>query len=266
MRLEAKLKKLKNILAGLRSVLVAYSGGVDSSLLLKVAGDVLGGDVLAVTALSETYPAGELVGAKSFARDIGVRHKVIKTRELQNPRFRSNPRNRCYYCKKELFSRLKLLAARYRLKAVTDGSNADDMKDERPGAQAKKESGVISPLQEAGLTKSDIRRLSRRMGLSTWRKPALACLASRIPYHSRIKASRLRKIEKSEEILRGVFHIKGNLRVRDFGLTARIEVDAPEIRRLVRSRRVVKTLLGSLGYREVVVDPLGYRMGSLNVQ
>ena len=262
---QEKLKKLKNRLKSLKSVLVAYSGGVDSTLLLKMAKEALDDKVLAVTALSETYPARELACARSLARTLGVRHKVIKTQELKDPHFRDNPQNRCYYCKKELFSKLKKLAREHRLAYVIDGSNADDLSDYRPGALAKKEFDVLSPLQEAGFTKKDVRALSKKYGLSTWCKPALACLASRVPYHSKIDKKRLMRIDKAEGLLRKSFHIKGNLRVRDFQDLARIEVDKEKIKRLAASTKLAG-LLGRFGYKSVVVDLKGYRTGSLNTE
>jgi len=261
--LEAKLTDLKARLKSLGSVLVAYSGGADSSLLIKVAKDVLGDNVIAVTAISETYPIAEAKNAKSLARKHGVKHEFIKTHELKDPIFRSNPKNRCYICKKELFSKLTDLLRAFRLDSIVDGSNVDDLSDYRPGSLAKKEFNVVSPLQEAGFTKEDVRLLSKQLGLSTWSKPALACLASRIPYHSKISRQRLTKINKAEEILRKAFKIKGNLRVRDFNNTASIEVDKKEIKRVGASDRA-KILLEALGYKKVIIDPRGYRCGSLN--
>ena len=258
-----KLKKLKTHLKSLKSVLLAYSGGVDSSFLLKVASDVLGDKVLAVTALSETYPALEAEKARTLAEKLKVRLEMIRTHELRDPRFRRNPENRCYFCKKELFAQLVRLARKNRLRAVIDGSNLDDLSDYRPGSKAKEESGIISPLCEAQLTKKDIRALSKQLGLPTWNKPALACLASRIPYHSVINCQRLRRIDKAEEILRDTFGIKGNLRVRDFGAKALIEVDKKEIKKIGLSKKVI-SLLGGLGYKKVIVDLKGYRSGSMN--
>lgn len=245
------------------SVLVAYSGGVDSTLLLKVAQDVLGPRVLAVVALSETYPASEVHAARGYARHLGARLQVIRTREMDDARFRRNPPDRCYYCKSELFDRLKIIAARRHLKHVVDGSNADDLKDYRPGAKAKKERGIVSPLQEVGLTKKDIRSLSCQMALPTWAKPAMACLASRVPYGSVISARRLARIEKAEAALRKHFGIQGNLRVRDLFPVARVEVDEKEIRRLAPAPKVM-VCLKKYGYDRVIIDPRGYRMGSLN--
>jgi uncharacterized protein len=263
MGLTEKLKKLKNRVAGLDSVVVAYSGGVDSTFMLAFAHKVLGDSVLAVTARSETYPVSELKAAKSIVRKLKIKHKIVKTAEFSNPLFKNNPPDRCYYCKKELFLKLNKIAHRYRMNFVIDGSNVDDRLDYRPGARAKEELGVLSPLQEAGLTKSDIREASRQLGLATWRKPALACLASRISYNSPITKKRLRRIEGAEEFLKKRFHIKGNLRVRDFEKDARVEVDKAEMNRLLDFTKF-SSLLKPFGYRNAVVDLKGYRCGSLN--
>ncbi len=264
MSLQGKFKKLKKRLSSLGSVLVAYSGGLDSTLLLKAAKDALKDKVLAVTASSETYPAGELAFARGVARRLKARHKTIKTSELKDSRFRSNPENRCYFCKKELFAKLKRLALRYKLNFVIDGSNFDDTLDYRPGAKAKEEFGVISPLEEAGLTKGEIRDLSKKFRLATSLKPAMPCLASRVPYNSPISKQRLERIDKAEQIIRKSFSVKGNLRVRDFAdAEARVEVDKDEIKKLALSKRL-KILLEGLGYKNIVVDLRGYRMGSLN--
>jgi uncharacterized protein len=263
MRKEAKLKMLKDRLRCLRSVVVAFSGGVDSAFLLKVARDVLGEKVCAVTARSETYTFKEEIEARALAKQLGVRHRVIVTRELENARFRSNPENRCYYCKSELFGRLKKFAAKSGFRAVIDGSNKDDLSDFRPGTKAIMECGVVSPLQEAGLGKAEIRVLSKKMGLPTWSKPSMACLASRMPYGTAISVRRLKKVAAAEAALRKAFSIKGNLRVRDYGPEARVEVDKNEVRRLAPMKKIMR-LLGPLGYGVVAIDPAGYRTGSLN--
>jgi len=247
----------------MRSVLVAYSGGVDSTFLIKVAADVLGGNVLAVTAISPTYPRQELALAKKMAGILGVRHKVIKTRELKNKIFTANTPGRCYYCKRELFSNLKKIADREGIRFVLDATNASDIRDYRPGNKAKKELGVRSPLQEAGLGKKDIRRLSKNFGLLTWDKPSLACLASRIPYGIKISLPILRRIEKAEEFLKQ----KGftQVRLRDYNGLCRIEVPLDEIPRIIAEHKAIVDKLKGLGYHYVTVDLEGYRSGSMNL-
>ena len=260
-----KFAKLQQILQDMRRVVVAYSGGVDSTFLLKVAVDTLGRDnVLAVTATSPTYPVSELKDAKANAKKIGVRHIIIATKELGDPRFAANPVNRCYYCKKELFKRLKAMAKKEDIAFVIDASNIDDLKDYRPGAKAKKELGVRSPLQEACFSKEDIRRYSRKLGLLTWDKPAMACLASRLPYGEKIKTAKLRRIEAAEEFLQRLGFKQ--VRVRCHGDIARIEVESCKIKLLdkdkIRDRITHK--LKKLGFTYVTLDLKGYRTGSLN--
>ena len=231
--LKRKLNKLKDIIVSYKKALIAYSGGVDSSFLLKSACLYLGCDkVLAVTAVSPTYTRKELEGAKEIAKNLGVGHKSISTNEVDDPRFKANPKDRCYYCKSELFSKLQGIARKERIGYVLDGTNADDIKDYRPGQEAKKECGVHSPLAEAGLTKEDIRKLSKEFGLKTWDAPQGACLASRFAYGQEIAIEDLKRIEKAEEYIRSLgFKM---VRVRYYQLPdktrlARIEIDTKDI-------------------------------------
>ncbi len=258
----SKLKKLKKILEEMQSVLLAYSGGADSSFLLKVAHDSLGNKVLAVTAMSSTYPREELDSAKATARLLKVRHKIIQTFELRDRHFVSNPVNRCYFCKKELFGRLKKIARKNNLKFIIDASNITDRKDYRPGAKAKKELGIRSPLEEAGFTKDEIRNLSKGLKLATWNKPNLACLASRIPYGRPIIPAVLSKIERAEKLLK-VMGFK-QVRLRHYDGLCRIEVDSGNLVQLIKKRNLVVEKLKRLGYNYVTVDLEGYRTGSLN--
>jgi uncharacterized protein len=261
---DAKSQRLKEILANMGGVLVAFSGGVDSTLLLRVAKDVLGNEVLAVTASSAVYPSEEMEQAKTLAQNLKARHEIIKTRELTNPKFVSNPKDRCYWCKKELFAELTSIARKNTLSYVVDGSNFDDLDDFRPGMKAARELGVRSPLQEAMLTKADIRSMSKRMGLPTWSKPSLACLASRLPYGARITRDKLVRIGRAERFLKdlGFTHI----RVRHHDTIARIEVPKKDISRLVgdKPRSQIVSYFKTLGYSYVTLDLEGYRTGSMN--
>jgi uncharacterized protein len=262
---EDKNKKLEDILQGLKSVLVAFSGGVDSTFLLKVAIDTLGSEhVLAVTATSLTYPEAELAEARRLAEDFGARHMVIQSEETDIPEFVSNPPNRCYYCKRELFGKLIQIAKDHGLAAVLDGTNIDDMSDHRPGRQASEELGVRSPLLEAGFTKAEIRDASHALGLATWNKPALACLSSRFPYGTTISPEKLRQVGAAERFLKeNGFR---EVRVRHHDHTARIEIGRAEFKRFFDEALIdeVVTELKKVGYKYVTLDLEGYRTGSMN--
>ncbi|MFA4889646.1 MAG: ATP-dependent sacrificial sulfur transferase LarE [Candidatus Omnitrophota bacterium] len=257
-----KLDKLKKIIKNFGSVLVAYSGGVDSTFLLKAAHDVLGNKVLAVTAISATYPKQELDFARKMAKDIRARHRLVKTEECNDYKFMANPINRCYFCKKELFGRLSRIARQEKLKFVIDATSASDKKDFRPGNQAKKELGVRSPLEQAGITKEDIRCLSKKLRLLSWNKPAQACLASRIPYGVRISPVLLKRINQAELFLSRLG--LSQVRLRHYNGLCRIEVLKNDIPKLISRRALIVEKLKKLGYNYVTVDLEGYRTGSLN--
>lgn len=262
--LAAKAGRLRDILSGYQSVLIAFSGGVDSAYLAIAAAAALGDRALAVTADSPSYPDTHRRLALTIARDFGFPHDVIHTAELDRPEYRANPANRCYYCKDELYGRLAAIARQRGLAVVVDGNNADDRGDYRPGRQAAREHGVKSPLDEAGLTKHDIRELARAAGLASWDEPASACLSSRIPYGHEVTDERLRQIERAEGVLRELgFRI---FRVRHHDDTARLEIAKAEMPRAldpdVNARLV--SALKALGYQYVSLDLQGYRLGSLN--
>ena len=262
--LDDKEQRLGLLLRALGSVVVAFSGGVDSAYLAYAARRELGDNALSVTADSASYSERHRQLALLVAREAGLRHEFIRTSELERPEYRANPIDRCYYCKQELFRRLTQLARERGLACVVDGNNADDRGDHRPGRRAAAEFGVRSPLDEVGLRKEEIRELSRRAGLPTWNEPASACLSSRIPYHSEVTDEKLRMIEQAEQVLFGLgFRV---CRVRHHGETARVEVAEPEMARMVSPdvRTIVVNELKAIGFRYVSLDLQGYRTGSLN--
>lgn len=261
---DAKFQQLTQLLQGMDRALVAYSGGVDSTFLLKVARDVLGDKVEGVLAVSESLDRNESKSAVETAETIGVPIRLIETQEYEREEYRRNAPDRCYHCKTELFSRLRQLAVAEGVPYVLDGSNADDLGDYRPGLRARSEQGVRSPLAEVGLTKSDIRAFSRALDLPTWDKPAAPCLSSRIPYGSRVTSPKLRQVEAAEAALRELgFPV---VRVRHHDTVARIEVPADEFSRLLESdmRAAVIRHVKAAGFTFVSLDVQGFRSGGLN--
>lgn len=259
---ELKLRTLRRLLADLGSVAVAYSGGVDSALVLKVAFDQLGDRAVGVTAVSESLPAGELEGAETLAREIGARHVTLRTDELTNADYLANTTARCFHCKDEVYRKIAGWAVENGLAQVIDGFNLDDLSDHRPGHDAGLRLGIKSPLIDAGLGKKEIRELARQMGLPVAEKPALACLSSRIPYGTPVTIGALKQIDRAESYLRGLGLTQ--VRVRHFGSRARIEILPEEFDRLLCRRRDVVGRFQELGYAEVTLDLAGYRAGSLN--
>ena len=262
--LERKQSALYRALGELPSLIVAYSGGVDSAYLAYAATAVLGSRALCVTADSPSYPERHRQMAIRLAREFGFQHEIIRTDEMSRPEYRANPANRCYFCKHELYTHLTAIARDRGLPAIADGSNADDRGDYRPGRQAAREFGVLSPLDAADLTKDEIRELARRAGLPTWDEPASACLSSRIPYFSEVTDAKLRMIEGAEAVLRELgFRI---CRVRHHDTIARLELGRDEIARAMEPdvAAVIDRELRALGYAHVTIDLRGYRLGSLN--
>jgi pyridinium-3,5-biscarboxylic acid mononucleotide sulfurtransferase len=262
--LERKEAALGRALRELPSLIIAYSGGVDSAYLAYAAHRVLGNSVVCVTADSPSYPERHRAIARRVAEQFGFNHLVIQTSEMDRPEYRANPANRCYFCKHELYTQLSAIARERGIPVIADGSNADDRGDYRPGRQAAREFGVRSPLDDAELTKGDIRELSRRAGLPTWDEPASACLSSRIPYFSEVTDEKLRMIERAEVVLHDLgFRI---CRVRHHDAIARLELGRDEIARAIEPTmaEAIDTRLREIGYAHVTVDLRGYRLGSLN--
>ena len=262
--LHEKLRKLKEYLSELGSVAVAFSSGVDSTFLLRTAHEVLGDDVIALTARSCSFPGRELKEAEEFCKSEGIRHIIIESEELAIDGFKQNPKNRCYLCKKELFSKMIQTAKEEGIKFVAEGSNLDDNGDYRPGLKAIAELGIKSPLREAGLTKDDIRALSKEMGLKTWDKPSFACLASRFVYGETITEEKLAMVDKAEQLLLDLGFRQ--VRVRIHGDIARIEILPAEFSKLMEDavRDKVNSTLKNLGFSYVAMDLEGYRSGSMN--
>ena len=259
-----KLEQLRNLFQNMERALIAYSGGVDSTLVAKIAHDVLGDRALAITAVSPSLLPEELIDAQTQAAQIGIEHEIVETYEMDNPDYTSNPINRCYFCKSELHDTLKPLALQRGYPYVVDGVNADDLQDYRPGIQAAKERGARSPLAEIGVSKAEVREISRSLGLAWWDKPAQPCLSSRFPYGEAITVTKLQRVGRAEIYLRQLGY--NNLRVRSQEDTAKIELPAAEITQFVQQVNLPELVKAfqALGFVYVTLDLEGYRSGKLN--
>ena len=256
-----KYQALKDEIRKYESLLIAFSGGVDSAVLLKVAHQVLGENVLAVTSDSPSTPPGDLHDAKKFAQDVGLRLHLIHTKEVENENYASNPSNRCYFCKSELFTTLVKIAEEKNIKYIASGTNYDDLDDFRPGLIAADENKVKSPLKDAKLTKNDIRAIAKRLDLDIWDKPASPCLASRIPYGNRVTAQKLSQVEEAEEYLKTTYNIR-ELRVRHFDQLAKLEVNPIDMEKICQNLDEIKSRFENIGFAHVEVKE--FKSGALN--
>jgi pyridinium-3,5-biscarboxylic acid mononucleotide sulfurtransferase len=262
MMLEEKYERIKKMLHEMQTVIVAYSGGIDSTLLLKIAHDVLGNQVIGITAVSASMPRSELDEARDIAKMIGAKHILIQSHELEDQRYIENPPNRCYFCKLDVYTQMVEYSLEHDYRYILDGTNADDLNDHRPGRQAALEKGLRSPLLEAGFTKADIRILARQFDLPNWNKPSAACLSSRIPYGTPIDISVLHQIEQAENLL----HQMGfsQVRVRYHNQIARIEMETNDFSAALEKRLDITSRLKALGFLYITLDLNGFRSGSMN--
>ena len=259
--LKQKYEKLKKEIKKLDNAIVAFSGGIDSTLVLKVAYNILGNKVIAVTADSPSLPRRELEETKRIAKQIGARHLIISTKETKNNNYLKNPNNRCYYCKTELYTKLKEIAEQLRIKNIINGTNFDDLSDYRPGLKAADESNVVSPLKDVKITKSDVRELAKYLGLEIWDKPSSPCLSSRVPYGQEITLRKLAMIEEAENFLKD-FEIR-ELRVRNFGNLAIIEVNEEDKSIINNNFELIQKKFNKIGFNEIIIS--NFKSGALNL-